>query len=76
MASRTWECAAQHLGSQADGTVRPVLVPSLRVDPDVTSHRGGVEKGEDGRLCVLVSFKYLQRKDDVVKRMNSGQSST
>lgn len=62
LASCTWECAAQHLSSQADVTLRSVLVPGLRVDSNVTGHRGSVEKDEDGRLCVLVSFEYLQHK--------------
>lgn len=63
LASCTWECAAQHLGSQADVSLCPVLVPGLWVDPDVTGHCGSVEKGEDRCLCILVSFKYLQHKE-------------
>lgn len=63
VASYTWECTAQHLSSQADVPLRPILVPGLWVDPNIACHCGSVEEGEDGCLCILVSFKYLRHKD-------------
>ena len=59
----TWERAAQHLGSQAHVALRPVLVPGLRVDPDVPGHSGRVEQGEDGGLQVLVPLEHLNHRE-------------
>lgn len=63
-ASCTWDCAAQHLCSQADITLCPVLVPALWVDANVTSYCGSVEKGEDRYLWIIrVPVKHLQHKE-------------
>lgn len=59
--SSTWQRAAQHLGPQADVALRPVLVPRLRVNADVSSHSRSVEQGQDGRLLVLCAVEHLQR---------------
>lgn len=54
--NRTWQCAAEHLGSQADGSV---LEPGLRVDPNVARHCGLGEDGQHRGFSVPVPLKHL-----------------
>lgn len=64
----TWQRASQHLSPEANVSLRPVLVPRLRIDPDVARHRGRVEDGQNRRLRVTVALENLH-----MRTQTSGQ---